>query len=194
MKHILLYLSIFQCITLCVFSQSNPKIELAYPEYFNLPRETLYMHLNKTTFVSGEEIWFKTYTYNCRQNMIFKETTNIYIGIYNNKGEQVKNQLHLAQNGLAQGSILIDSTFTSGTYFIKASTNWMRNFKEQNGYIQKILILDENYSENQITESSYDIQFLPEGGHCIANTKNQIAFKAIDQLGQSVVFKGKVYD
>ncbi|MEY8848106.1 hypothetical protein AB9K26_04790 [Psychroserpens sp. XS_ASV72] len=194
MKYQLFYLIFFLSLPLNVLSQSNPKIETAYPEYFNLPRETMFVHLNKTTFISGEEIWFKTYTYDRRQHKVFKETTNIYVGIYNSEGKQIKKQLFLAENGRAHGSFKIDSTYTSGTYYVKASTNWMQNFKENDAFVQKILIVDKNYAEPQKEAISYDFQFLPEGGHCIADTKNHIGFKAIDHLGQGVVVKGKVLD
>ena len=39
------------------------KVEDTYLDYFSLPRESLFLHTNKTTFIVGEEIWFKIYAY-----------------------------------------------------------------------------------------------------------------------------------
>jgi len=64
------------------------------------------------------------------------------VGIYDSLGKQIDKKLYLGANGYTKGNILIDSTFTSGEYYIKASTNWMRNFKEQDAFVQKINIIN----------------------------------------------------
>ncbi|WP_299227269.1 hypothetical protein [uncultured Psychroserpens sp.] len=186
----------FLCFFTLLYSQEEKPIEQQYKSYFELPRETIYTHLNKTTFISGEEIWFKAYVYDRHNNLPSKATTNVNVGLYDDKGKLIKNHLWLAVNSGASGNILIDSTLTSGDYYIKASTNWMKNFKESDAFVQKIRIIAEDYNETKpkTIENTYDFQFLPEGGHLVYDVANSLGFKIIDSNGKGVQINGTIYD
>ncbi|WP_420575017.1 MG2 domain-containing protein [Kordia sp.] len=177
-------------------AQEPQTIEDEYAAYFTLPREALFLHLNKTTYVAGEEIWFKGYAYDQKKQLTSKATTNINVGIYDAEGNQVKKTLFKAKNGITQGNFAIDSTLTTGTYFIKAETNWMKNFKENDAYVQRIEIITDQKNPKTVTTQAQkiDFQFLPEGGHMVANTLSNIGFKVIDNNGKGVAASGIVYD
>ena len=165
MKFKYLFLCIFLVSSVSVFSQQEKNVEDEYAAYFTLPREALFIHLNKTTYFKGEEIWFKGYAYDQKNQLSSKATTNINVGIYDENGTLLRKSLFQAENGVAKGNFLIDSTYTSGTYFLKAETNWMKNFKESNAFIQKIEIISEEVPKKNkpTTTASYDFQFLPAG-------------------------------
>ncbi|WP_394749780.1 hypothetical protein [Spongiimicrobium salis] len=166
------------------------KAEEAFDAYFELPREAIFLHLNKDTYIAGEEIWFKGYIYDKEEDLPFKETSNVYVGIYDSIGKQIDKKLYLAKDGYLQGNIPVDSTFVSGSYYIKASTNWMKNFKEKDAYAQKIKILYKKPLKLALLkEQQYDVQFLPEGGNLIADIPNTIGVKAIDEQGYGVAIK-----
>ncbi|HKK12709.1 MAG TPA: hypothetical protein VJ945_07740, partial [Flavobacteriaceae bacterium] len=70
-------------------------------------------------------------------------------------------------------------------------TNWMRNFDEQNFYIQSIKVIDPENDNNGIPKGAslnLDAQFLPEGGHLLANTQNTMGVVIKDSLGFGVPF------
>lgn len=190
-KTILLLIAL---ISLKQFGQKK-QIEESYQEYFKIPREALYVHTNKTTYLTGEEIWFKAYAFDKKNSLSSLKTKNIYFGIYDSSGKEINNKLFLAKNGSAKGSLKIDSTYTSGIYYLKAYTNWMKNFKEDDSFIQKIKILD---SSNQPSQKNilktYELQFLPEGGHIVSGIKNTIGFKYIDNEGKGDFISGFIYN
>ncbi|WP_430411684.1 hypothetical protein [Kordia sp.] len=179
-----------------MFSQTENAAENSYTEYFKLPRETIFLHLNKTTYLSGEEIWFKGYAYDQKNQLTSKATTNFNIGIYDADGKEVKKALFKGENGVTKGNFAIDSTFVSGTYYIKASTNWMKNFNDDGAYIQKIKVFKDKIIADKTTVSNneYDFQFLPEGGHIVMNTKNNVGFKVTDASGKGVVATGSIFN
>jgi len=160
------------------------KIENAFKSYFGPKRESIFLHLNKSTYTSGEEIWFKGYIYDRTKRKPFKETSNLYVGIYDRLGNQVNKKLFYACDGYSRGQIPIDNTYKSGTYYVKATTNWMRNFKEDDSYVQKIKILaqDTIIGENSVS-LDYDVQFLPECGNLVTGVQTYVGVKAIDQFG-----------
>lgn len=194
-----LYFLIFMLPTFLV---SQEKLEQksavnSYVDYFKLPRESLFLHTNKTTYIVGEseEIWFKVYAYDRRSHLSSKATRNIHFGFYNKDGEQLDRKLFLAKEGAAVGNMALDSTLPSGDYFLKVSTHWMKNFKEDDSFVKKINIInpkDETFKSKKVNTKEYDIQFLPEGGHILANVKNTIGIKSIDDAGKSTSLNGVI--
>ena len=120
------------------YGQENKKPEEAYLSYFKLPRETLFLHTNKTTYLVDEDIWFKAYSFDRKNELTSKTSTNIYLGLYDSDGAQIDKKLYLGKNGAAIGNFELDSLLPSGEYFLKISTNWMKNFREDDAYVQKI--------------------------------------------------------
>lgn len=190
----LIFIVLFFSILLS-YGQEKRKAENHYLEYFKLPRETLFLHTNKTTYIAEEDIWFKVYAYDRKNELTSKTTTNIYFGLYNNDGKQIDKKLYLAKEGIAIGNFAIDSLIPSGDYFLKVSTNWMKNFKEDDAYIQKIQVINPNIDKKEIKKvrsNEYDFQFLPEGGHIVADVKNRIGIKVINDIGKGTKSSGVI--
>ena len=178
---------------LLAISQSNtvvPKTEEALSTYHEKPRESIFLHFNKTDYVQGEEIWFSGYVFNRKTKKPFKETTNIYVGIYDSIGNQLDKRLFLGRDGYLKGNFFLDSTYVAGNYYLKAQTNWMRNFKEDDSFVQKIKVLtttSQLSGEDSMPETmSYDVQFLPEGGNLVEGLENNVGVKIINQFGYGV--------
>ena len=110
-------------------------------EYFSLPREQVYLHLNKSVYIQGETLWFKGYVYDMAQKKPFAATRNIEVGLYDREGGLVTKGLFKGGDGHTRGQFALDSLFSPGDYYIEATTNWSRNFKEDHGYVQRIKVL-----------------------------------------------------
>ncbi|WP_281991610.1 hypothetical protein [Aquimarina aggregata] len=170
-------------------TDSSEISQKAIDEYFKSPRETLYTHVNKSTFLTGEEIWFKMYAYDRKNNLPSRFTTNFNVELFDTKGNQVFGGLFLGYRGSASGAIKIKKTWPSGSYYLRVSTNWMNNFLEEDYYKKEIKIVNQSL-DNQVIEKSilYDFQLLPEGGHLIADAENTIGFKLTNNSGLGVSF------
>ncbi|CAL2057220.1 conserved hypothetical protein [Tenacibaculum sp. 190524A05c] len=179
-----------------IFSQS--KIDSNYVNYFKNTREVPFLHLNKTSFLLGEEIWFNAYVQEQNSRKLHTTTSNLYVSIFNNNGTLKDQQLIHIKNGLGHGSILLDSTYTEQHYHIKASTRWMKNFNEDNAFYQKIKIISKNnkkYSVVQNEKDAFEYKLFPEGGHLIANAINSIGILIKDKNNKGLkIEKGIIRD
>lgn len=193
-KKYLLILSLFLFNSLN--SQTSEIIDSSYQEYFKKTREIPHLHLNKTSFLSGENIWFQAYVLDQNSEQLHNATSNLYVSIFDENSNLKDQHLIPIENGIGSGNILIDSTFTNETYYIKASTNWMKNFNEDNAYFQKIeIIKDESSEKNSQKNEKYDFQLFPEGGHLLANTYNKIGILIKDGNNKGIrIKKGHVKD
>ncbi len=188
-KNSILGLLLLFFLALPLFGQNlsvTSKIKPAFQEYFGNPRISIFLHMNKSTYVRGEHIWFKGYMYNRVKAEPFKEAVNVYLGIYDKDGNQKEKHLVLSKEGRLQGQIAIDSTFVDGQYYIKASTSWMKDLKEDDSFVQQFMVLNsELVLENNNPSEDYDIQFFPESGHWVSNVQSVLGIKMIDENGNA---------
>ena len=170
----------------------------AFEAYSELPREVVYVHLNKSVFIKGEGIGFKAYVLDKGTKKRSLETKNLYCIIEDSLERDVKKQLIRIENGVGSGLIRLDSTFTTGTYRFKAYTNWMRNFSEPNYFEQALTVIDPEKTEEIAPvekELQVDAQFLPESGHALTGINAIYGAVIKDENGFGLPFvEGKVLD
>ncbi|WP_084221633.1 hypothetical protein [Winogradskyella sp. PG-2] len=169
-----------------IHAQEDSEILDAYEDYSDAAREVVYMHLNKSTYIKGESIGFTAYVMDKKDKKPSQLTTNLYVSIEDKNKNVVKQKLIKVDNGVATNSFDLDSLFTSGYYNVKAYTNWMLNFNEQNYYVESVRIIDpknEEYIEEQMVSNTIDAQFLPESGHLLNGVINTIGVVIKDDFG-----------
>tara|TARA_R110002051_G_scaffold56285_2_gene104602 strand:+ start:40789 stop:43164 length:2376 start_codon:yes stop_codon:yes gene_type:complete len=193
-----LVIALFFSVTSSVTAQEDSDIIDAYEDYTEAAREIVYAHLNKSTYIKGEDIGFTAYVLDKKDKKPSLLTTNLYVSITDENNNIIKEKLLRVDKGVAINAISLDSTFTSGYYTFKAYTNWMRNFDEQNYYTESIRIIDpanEEFVESTKKDTSLDAQFLPESGHILNGIMNNIGVVIKDKNGFGIPnLKGEVVD
>lgn len=190
----LLIVSFFLLTGFNLIAQNPPTTkELAekYSEYFSLDRESVFLHLNKTTVAPGEDLWFSAYSYNPRLSLP-NNTTNLHVNIYNRKGELLEAKIVYMEKGQGAGYFKLDpELFPPGYYLMRAYTGYMENFEEDRSFTQEFTILGQQPSLSG--PIAYDLQLLPSGGHFVADIRNTVGVKLIDNSGRGVPYvKGEI--
>ena len=191
----------FTLLIICAANAQNTSekdVLSSFKDYTKIPREIAYVHINKSTFILGESMAFSAYVLDKNSKQLSTITTNLYCVLKDKNDKVVKSKLLKVEHGIASGDFAIDSLFSSGDYNFKAYTNWMRNFNELNHYEQTIKIIDPNTQESVFKKSitnNVDAQFLPEGGHLVADTKNTLGVVVKDNRGFGVSqVEGRILD
>ncbi|MFY0629789.1 MAG: hypothetical protein JXR05_05370 [Flavobacteriaceae bacterium] len=161
-------------LSLKSISQNKQSIDSLYQKYFNLTRIIPHLHVNKTTFLQGEEVWFKAYVIDQNSTKLDGITSNLICTLHDENGNEVARKLVFVNKGIGHGSFLLDSIFDKKNYYLKASTNWMKNFKEDHSFMQKIKIVRSFNKKAKKIKVEYDIQILPEGGHLVEGVKSKV--------------------
>ena len=176
--------------------KKQSSIDSSYVKYFQDSREIPYLHLNKTTFIKGEEIWFQAYILEQNSRTPHPSTSNLYVSIFDDHGKLKDQQLIHINEGKGYGSIHIDSTFTKNHYYLKASTKWMQNFNEINSFSQKISLLtsEKKVKTNTLLEKDFfEFQVFPESGYLVESIENRLGILIKDRknIGQKIA-KGRL--
>jgi len=193
-KIILFPLYLLMCFT-SIFAQKNISGSIIAPLQENiLYREKVFLHLNKSVYLTNETIWITAYVAEDAENKPSIYTSNLIINLIDFEGNVVEQKTVFVKNGVSSCDFLLDSNLTSGNYFVQGSTNYMRNFGEENVFIQEIEIINPAQKEEITTKeysNSYDIQVFPESGYLLENAENTLGIKALIN-GKGFPFSGEI--
>ncbi len=160
-------------------------------------QEKIYLHLNKPVYLSGETIWFKVYNLDAKTHKKSLLSKYVYVEIIDYEGRPYLQEIVELTDGLGDGHISIPNTMSSGNFYIRAYTNWMRNFGTQQFFSKSLKIINpfkSRKSENERKKKKWDVQFFPEGGNFLTGVLNTVGVKGIDGSGKGIDFSGTVID
>lgn len=173
------------------------KILSKFQQYLtSLPQEKLYLHVDKDTYVAGEDIWFSAYLLDAMNHRKDSISRTIYVELFNQAKTLLQRRVIYSSDGLSHGDFHLFDTLTQGSYSIRAYTNYMKNVGEDFFFEKEISVInfDKKHKSKNSSVSSTDLQFFPEGGDMLTDVENQIAFKAADQNGRGIFVEGDVVD
>jgi hypothetical protein len=109
------------------------------------PAEKLYLQFDKPYYAVGDTIWLKAYLFNATYLTTSGKSGLMYIDIANDSNKVIKQYKLPVHAGLSWGNISLDEKeFTTGTYTLRAYTNWMRNFGDDYFYYKTFYISSAN--------------------------------------------------
>ena len=187
---------------LFLFSIQNLYSQAAVPEA--IPRaftsyqqtrlqERVFAHTDKSSYLSGEIIWFKLYTVDAGFFQPSELSKLAYVEIISRDQKSVLQAKIALNKGLGSGSFYLPFTLPSGNYRFRAYTGWMKNFGADCFFEKTITIINttKKIDPPQGGDSAgFDIQFFPEGGNLVSGIESRIGFRAVDRTGKGIDFIG----
>jgi len=124
-----------------------------------LPIEQIDLVTDRDLYLSGESIWFRA-DISLDDNL--KELSKIlYIELFNAHQKSIVRKKYRIIDGFAQGILDIPSEFLSNTYFLRAYTNYTKNFGPETYFLSAIQIINPRIglpaqiNNNQLKPSIY---------------------------------------
>jgi len=119
-------------------------IPLSIGEYVSstrsLPYEKIYLHLDRTGYLTGDTIWFKAYSWYGYEQIPDTLSKIMYVDLLDEGGKTRFTRKLLIDNGISEGDFCIDTTIGPGRYLIRAYTRWMQNLNTGDPFYQNITI------------------------------------------------------
>jgi len=179
---------------LTAFSQSSTELSIIekFSQYRNDElQEKIYVHVDRTLYLTGETLWFKIYLVDGSFHKSLDLSKVAYVEIIKDQTAVLQTKIDL-KDGLGNGSLFIPATLSSGNYKIRAYTNWMKNSSPDFYFYQPISIIN-TFKSLEIEEADIpklNMTFFPEGGNLVDGLPSKIAFKIQDQYGTGVTCAG----
>ncbi|MEO6852144.1 MAG: hypothetical protein ABI203_05505, partial [Mucilaginibacter sp.] len=97
----------------------------------NLGTEKIYLHTDKPYYAVADTLWFKAYLFNAAYLTATEKSGIAYVEIANEQNQVVKRFMVAMYIGLGWGNIVLnEKEFPQGNYYLRAYTNYMRNFDQ----------------------------------------------------------------
>lgn len=160
--------------------------------------EKAYLHIDREIYNPGEDIWFKAYVVDFTTNKPVAGISKLYVDLISPESKILQRRTIRISEGLGNGDFKLSDSIPSGKYYIRAYTNFMRNFGEEYFFNKEIYIVGSNvetvFNDSiQFVQDKLNIDFFPEGGSLIDNVVSVVAFKATNPLGKGVKVNGQVF-
>lgn len=191
MKRKLLFIFFVQFIYLCSKAQEPEEILNRWSD--QLPIEKIYLHLDRDSYLAGENIWFKAYLYS--DNLPDTISTTLYVELLNESSAILSRTILPVFFGNTIGQFELPDSLKTGLYFIRAYSPTMLNHDTDFIYKRSLFIYGKKNNAAEIItpkEKMIRLDFFPEGGNLISNLSNTIAFKAIDENSLPATISGAI--
>ncbi|MCB0494467.1 MAG: hypothetical protein KDC93_18845, partial [Cyclobacteriaceae bacterium] len=150
---------------------------------FSLLREKVYLHTDRDYYYPRETIWFKAYM--GYSMPLLRDTLSrlLYVEMISPEGEILSTKNIRIRNGFGWGEFVVPPALTEGEYYLRAYTNWMRNYG-QDLYTKPVPIL--SYDQNvRIAES----EALETGN--IKVTPDKTTYQTREKIALTISLKDK---
>jgi len=161
--------------------------------------EKVYLHVDRDIYYPGDDIWFKAYLLEASERLLSDHSNNLHVELISPGSEIISKRTVRIYKGLGNGDFVLPDTLPSGQYYLRAYTNYMRNWGNQLFFRRNILIINPKDAGKLISDSTdylrdkLDISFFPEGGSLVASVPSVVAFKAENGLGEGCEISGEIY-
>lgn len=156
--------------------------------------EKMFVHTDKGFYLAGEILWFKIYTVDAGDLHPTDQSKIAYVEILDRENKPVMQAKIPLKTGRGNGSFYLPVSINSGSYRLRAYTNWMKNFGVE-GYFEKPVTIVNSLktlttAPKKDTGIRYYAGFFPEGGNLVTDAESKVAFEFTDQYGKGVDGKG----
>ncbi|MEQ9297513.1 MAG: hypothetical protein RIF33_03070 [Cyclobacteriaceae bacterium] len=106
--------------------------------------EKVYLHLDRRSFQSGEELWLKGYVYSNFDHKLSFLSKVLTVGLLNESEESVLETSFAIKGGRADGGINLPEELATGNYVLYAYSGWMKKDDESSVFYTQIQIENKN--------------------------------------------------
>jgi len=188
----LILISTFSCLFLSTLqialhaqNKTDDPSELLKQYLLSIPNEKYLINTDREIYLVNENIWYSIWSIDDITNIPVTRSKALYIELVGNDGNPLVQQTLLIENNIASGKILIPYTINSGMYYLRAYSNWQKNYGAEFFGI-KILQIINPYnvpSSVDLTASELKITCFPEGGQIVEGIENKILIEVRNEHG-----------
>ncbi|WP_309547102.1 carboxypeptidase-like regulatory domain-containing protein [Spirosoma foliorum] len=173
------------------------RIRTAFNERFKLLAPTLFVHIDKPFYATGDRLWMSTYFLDAASHQRATGETAIHVDLLSSTGKLVQHQWVRIADGRGEGNFRLSDTLLTGTYRLRAYTD-EDDAQRRPAFERSVAIY--NLIRNKVSIRSdsaaqpLDVQILPEGGRWIAGLPARLGIKIVQSNGQGLPIEGRIID
>jgi len=104
-------------------------------------QEKVYLHTDKPYYYAGDQLYFKGYFGYGNPYLRDELSKVLYVELINENRDFIVEKKFPIRDGIAVGDFYLPDTLSQEKYFIRAYTNWMRNYGPSQYFLQPLPVL-----------------------------------------------------
>lgn len=159
---------------------------------FALLREKAYLHTDRDYYYPRENIWFKAYMGYSRPILRDTLSRTLYVELFSPEKKMLQSKVYRINKGVCWGDFKLPDSLAAGEYYLRAYTNWMRNYGDSALFVKPIPVLSyqENLEavalENTSAKSDYTVRIKPTKNDFKQRERVEMQVEVVDKNGKSV--------
>ncbi len=157
---------------------------------FSLLREKAYLHTDRDYYYPRESVWFKAYMGYSMPILRDTLSATLYVELISPQKERIDSRTYRIKEGVAWGDFKLRDSLPSGQYYLRAYTNWMRNYGDSMLFVKSIpvLSLTENIEPSRKEDNTVSSAMVIEAGKesFSAREKVELNIRVLDDRGVPV--------
>jgi hypothetical protein len=129
-------------VSLCqtvIVGQKAPENLLSCVE--NLPNERVVLITDRDYYLTGDKLWFTAYCF--VDNQINSDLSKVlYVELFNEEKNAFVQKKYELKNGMAAGALDIPGDVNTGYYFLRAYTQYQRNFPVDQYFVRALTVIN----------------------------------------------------
>ena len=173
------------------------RITAAFTEQFRLLAPTVFVHIDKPVYATGDRLWMSTYVLDAATHQRTEGETALHVDLLTATGKVVQHQWVRTVDGRGEGNFRLSDTLQTGTYRLRAYTDadeaQRRPAFERSIAISNLFRNDASTPLGSVNQS-VDVQILPEGGHWLLGLPARLGVKIVQPNGHGLSIAGRIVD
>ena len=125
----------------------------------NLPQEKVYLHTDKSTYTTGEKIWFRAYELDAAMNSPVLYSRYVYVDLIDKRDSLLKRVKVVERDSCFYGHLEVPQDLPQGEYCLQAYTYNMQNLGDDYFFRKQIRVI--NPMDSRVWT---DVTYRHEGG------------------------------
>ncbi len=154
---------------------------------FAMLREKAYLHTDRDYYYPRESIWLKAYMGYSLPLLRDTLSRTLYVELLSPQKQKIDSKVYRINEGVAWGDFKLPDSLPSGQYYLRAYTNWMRNYGDSALFVKPVPVLSWNENiepvlkENEIKSASITLHTNKESFS--ARQKVDLNIQTVDERG-----------
>ena len=142
------------------------------------PQEKIYMQTDKSVYLSGERVWFRTHLVDALTHKPIYISRYVYVELINPLDNLVRRvKIRPDSTGSYSGYLDLEDDLVQGNYTFRAYTHYMRNMGEESLFKKTIQVLD-----------PYSLEIEPIIGFDIDKNNISLSLQFVDRKNSDTIF------
>ena len=173
------------------------RITAAFNERFKWLAPSLFVHIDKPVYATGDRLWMSTYLLDAASHQRAGGETALHVDLLTSTGKLVQHQWVRIVDGRGEGNFRLSDTLMTGTYRLRAYTD-EDDAQRRPAFERSVAIYNLFRNELSIRSDSVpqpvDVQILPEGGRWISGLPARLGVKIVQPNGHGLSIAGRIVD